>query len=321
MSNSPVNLCTPPPHRVAWSSLVCRSIAAWDQLVTNENDELICKDHPRSFLQKCHSLDDFLTHGGNTLMLWFFQRRSAFMSQRRMEKWSRDKLDDYVLLPALQGYVTRSDCFFVSHFWRTQDHPDPDGEYLRCHQAELKSQTWSYIWVDWSCMPQNQRSSSEAVYFQHCLRTMSGIIRNCGFTYFYPPFEPRLWILYEITEFLLTSSGGIATTPDIEPFLQHVTEMLETGVQATLVKHNYRCSYDHDRQYLTSWLELLVLLRRLDFDIEGIRRIMDHMIWFPLTQIQWYPGVELKRFEGILIVGGVTHTFTPFPRQVSTNSP
>jgi hypothetical protein len=324
MSNSPVNLCTPPSHHVAWSSLVSRSIAAWDQIVTNENDELIRKEHPRSFLQECHSLDDFLTHGGNTLMLWFFQRRSAFMSQRRMEKWSRDKLDDYVLLPILQGYVTRRDCFFVSHFWRTQDHPDPDGEYLRCHQAELKSQTWSYIWVDWSCMPQNQRSSSEAVYFQHCLRTMSGIIRNCGFTYFYPPFEPRLWILYEITEFLLTSYGGIATTPDIEPFLRHVTEMLETGVQATLVKHSYRCSYDHDRQYLTSWLELLVLLRRLDFDIEGIRRIMDNMTWFPLAQIQWYPGypgVKLNRFEGILIVGGVTHTFTPFPRQVSTNSP
>jgi hypothetical protein len=174
------------------------------------------------------------------------------MSQKRMEKWSRDRLDDYVLLPASPGYVERRDCFFVSHFWHTPDHPDPDGEYLRLHQAELESQTWSYIWVDWSCMPQNPRSSPEAVYFQRCLRTMSVIIRNCGFTYFYPPFEPRLWILYEITEDSLTCSGDIPPTPDIAPFLRHVTEMLEAGVQATLVEYSYRCSYDSDRQYLLS---------------------------------------------------------------------
>jgi hypothetical protein len=253
-------------------------------------------------------------------MLWFFQRRSAFMSQKRFQKWSRNRLEDYILLPASSGYVTRRDCFFVSHFWRTQDHPDPDGEYLRLHQAELKSQTWSYIWLDWSCMPQNQRSSPEAVYFQRCLRTMSGIIRNCGFIYFYPPFEPRLWILYEITEFVLTCSGGLPITSDIEPFLSHINEMLRTGVQATLVKHNYRCSHDRDRQYLTSWLELLVLLNRLDCNIEGIRKIMDHITWLNVQHTQWYSGIELNRFEGTLVVDGVTHTFTPFPRQVSARS-
>jgi hypothetical protein len=106
-----------------------------------------------------------------------------------------------------------------------------------------------------------------------------GIIRNCGFTYFYPPFEPRLWILYEITEYVLTCDGGIRKTSDIELFLQHIDEMLETGVQATLEKHSYRCSCDRDRQYLTSWLELLILLSRLHFDIGGVRRIMDNMTW------------------------------------------
>jgi hypothetical protein len=268
-------------------------------------------------LQKCHSLDDFLVQGGKPLMLWFFQRRSAFMSQKRMKKWSRDKLDDYVLLPALPGFVLRCDCFFVSHFWRTQDHPDPDGEYLRLHQAELESQTWSYIWVDWTCMPQSPRSLPEEAYFHRCLRTMSGIIRNCGFTYFYPPFEPRLWILYEITEYVLTCSEGIGMTSDIEPFLQHIDEMFETGVQATLAKHGYRCSYDRDRQYLTSWLELLVLLRRLHFSIDTIRNIMDHVTWFNILQTQYYPGAELNRFEGTLVVNGKLHTFTPFPRWVS----
>ena len=318
MSNSSeAPMCASPPHLVAWSSLVSRSITAWDDLAI---DKQTSKNLPRSMLQKCHSLDDFLIQSGKLFMLWFFQQRSAFMSQKRMEKWSRDKLDNYVLLPASRGFVSRRDCFFVSHFWRTQDHPDPDGEYLRLHQAELKSQTWSYIWVDWTCMPQSLRSFPEEVYFHRCLQTMSGIIRNCGFTYFYPPFEPRLWILYEITEFVLTSSGGIGMTSDIKPFLQHIDEMLETGVQATLAKHGYRCSYDRDKQYLTSWLELLVLFRRLHFNIGTIRDIMDHVTWFTIAETLWYSGVELKRFEGTLIVSGEMHTFTPFPRWVSAKT-
>jgi hypothetical protein len=170
-------------------------------------------------------------------------------------------------------------------------------------------------------MPQSPRSLPEKAYFNRCLRIMSGIIRNCGFIYFYPPFEPRLWILYEITEFVLTSFGGIRLTSDIEPYCRHIDEMLETSVQATLAKHGYCCSYDRDMQYLTSWLELLVLLNRLNFDIYNIRNIMDDMTWFNAVQVQWYPGVELKRFEGTLVVDGEMHLFTPFPRWVSVKNP
>jgi hypothetical protein len=288
MSDSSIaHTCALPPPLAAWRSLVSRSIAAWDDLATDE--QILGKDYPRSVLQECRTLDDFLAQAGKPLMIWFFQRRRSFMLQKCLKKclkkWSSDELDDYVLLPASHGFVMRSDSFFVSHFWRTQDHPDPDGEYLRLHQAELEPQTWSYIWIDWTCMPQSPRSSSEEAYFHHSLRTMSGIIRNCGFTYFYPPFEPRLWILYEIAEFVLTSSSGnVVDTPDIQVFRQHINEMLETGVRATLLKHGYRCSFDRDRQYLTSWLELLVLLKRLNFNIDDVRRIMDYMTWQNTTQ-------------------------------------
>ena len=166
-------------------------------------------------------------------------------------------------------------------------------------------------------MPQTPRSLLEEGYFYRCLNTMSGIIRNCGFIYFYPPFEPRLWILYEITQYVLTCSGGIGMTSDIEPFLQHIDEMLRIGVQATLAKYGYRCAYDRDRQYLIPWLELLVILSRLHFSIDFIRKIMDHTTWFHVTHTQTYSGVELNRFEGTLVVNGDMHTFTPFPRWVS----
>jgi len=306
-----VHSCALPPQLAGWRSLVQRSIATWEKVSTNR----LAGDTLAEF----HSLDYFFKsfHQGGYMMFWFFQQRDAFMSQRCMEKWSRDRLDDYVLLPAMPGFVTRNNSFFVSHFWRTRDDPDPGGEYLRLHQSQLKGQEWQYIWVDWTCMPQSPRSRREQAYFNTCLRTMSGIIRNCGFIYFYPPFEARLWILYEITEYVLTCDGGVASikTPDVEPFLDHVDEMLKVGVQTTLEKHGYRCSYDGDRQYLMSWLELIVLLKQLHFDTDFIRKIMDHLTWIK-TGVQLYSGVpvvHLQRFEGILVVDGKVHTFTPFP--------
>jgi hypothetical protein len=250
-----------------------------------------------------------------------------------MKKWSPDELDKYVLLSASRGFVLRHEFLFVSHPWRTRDHPDPSGGCLRLHQAQLAPLTWSYIWVDWSCMPQSPRSLPEQAYFDRCLGTTSVIIRNCAFTHFYPPFEPRVWILYEITEYLFTCTTTLQRTSDIATFLQHIEEMLETGVQATLTKYGYRCSYDRDSEYLTSWLEVLVLLKRLHFSIGFLREVMDNMTWLPNTRSQtWFAVREklegfddsvvvpdimvLRRFEGTLAINETEYRFTPLPRWV-----
>lgn len=308
-----------PTRDLAWSSLVSRSIAAWDDLIS---DGLVPEDLQKGLLSRHHSLDEFLAESPRLLTFWFFQRRDAFMSQNRFRKWSREVLDDYILIPATPGYVLRRNCFFVSHFWRKRENPDPDGQTLRLHQAQLKAQSWSYIWVDWTCMPQHPRSPPEERYFYHGLRTMPGIIRNAGFTYFYPPFKPRLWILYEIAEYHLTCRGSSPETPDIELFYRHINEMIECGVKKTLEKHHYQCYEDRDRQYLTSSLELLVLFRQLKIDIIAVRRIMDNMTWFRAGE-QFYPGLglELNIYEGSLVYLGDKHTFTPFPRWVSTSHP
>ncbi|PVH70013.1 hypothetical protein DL98DRAFT_564276 [Cadophora sp. DSE1049] len=271
---------------------------------------------PTFALQECSSLDDFLTQGCVPLTFWFFQTRAAFTSQKRMEKWSRDRLDDYILLPGLKNFVWRKDCFFVSHFWDSANHPDPDGTCLRLHQKELEPQSWAYIWVDWSCMPQEPRSVPEERFFRRSLETISAIIRNCGFTYFYPPFKPRLWILYEIAEYILTCDGGLAVTPDIALFLEHVDEMVATSVQATLEKYNYECSYDGDRNYLTAWLELLVILKRLPMDVDVVRLVMDGITWQVTAHTQTYPlaRMEIRKSEGLLVFDGREYNFTPFPQ-------
>ncbi|KAK2053225.1 hypothetical protein LY76DRAFT_650007 [Colletotrichum caudatum] len=288
---------------------------AWKEIRTDEDRAM-----PRltEFLKLWTSLDEFMQEAPKTLMFWFFQRREAFLSQRTMQKWSRDRLDDYVLLPAAPGFVLRTNCFFVSHFWQTKNDPDPDGNYLPLSQNDLRSQAWSYIWVDWTCIPQHPRSEREEAYFLRSLQTMPSIIRNSGFMWRYPLFEARLWILYEIAEYTLTAEGDFLITPDNKEFMDHIKEMLQFGVRPTLEKHGYRRSYERDEEFLTAWLEVLVLLRQLRIDIDSVRRLMDDLTWFSgadTTVLATLRGtIIFKRYEGVLILNGVPRTFTPFPR-------
>lgn len=299
----------------AWASLVHRSIEARKAIRTDNVPKAL------DILQDWTTLAEFLGEAPETVMFWFFQRRDAFLSQTTLQKWSRDRLDDYVLLPATPGFVLRSNCFFVSHFWQTRDDPDPDGTCLRLLQDELRSQPWSYIWVDWTCIPQDPRTDKEDAYFLRSLQTMPSIIRNSGFIWFYPPFEARLWILFEVAEYILTAEGDWPMTPDNKAFMDHILEMLQVGVRPVLEKYGYRCSYDRDKAFLTSWLEALVLVKRLDIDVYSIRRLMDALTWYPTVKstLLGTPGGDIRfcRYEGTLELNGVCHTFTPFPRWVS----
>lgn len=155
------------PSCVAWDSLVSRSVEAW--YPPYKPTHAMAEDFLRSYTD----LDDFLVKSGSmgTLTFWFFQRREAFLLQQIMTKWSRDRLDDYILLPALHGFVMRTECFFVSHYWQSQTDPDPGGKYLELVQRDLGLQSWSYAWVDWTCLPQHPRSDTEATYFRRALET------------------------------------------------------------------------------------------------------------------------------------------------------
>lgn len=171
-------------------------------------------------------------------------------------------------------------------------------------------------------MPQDPRNQEEEAYFLRSLATMSGIIRNCGFIWFYPPFEARMWILYEVAAYTLTCFESFEATPDIREFADHVQEMLRAGVRSVLEKYEYRCTYERDKAYLTSWLEVLVLLRRLGIGIAYTRRLLDGLTWSPMAKkisVQTADGsfLQLCRFEGNFTCSGECYTFTPFPKWVS----
>lgn len=270
-------------------------------------------------------LDDLLADSPYVSMFWFFQRREAFLSQRIMTGWDRDRLDDYVLLPAIPGFVTRGECYFISHFWRTEGHPDPAGMDLRLSQQQLQSDRWSYIWVDWSCLPQHPRSDTEETYFRQALNSMPAISSNCSFHWNYLPFQPRLWVLFEVAQYFLTTLP-ISSPPDhmfpddVRLFKCHIDEMEQHGVQPVLARYGYRASFDRDREYLTSWLDLLILLKRIRLDIFNVRALFDSMTcqpWEPrIISVTPSSVIELRRWEGVLVVRQEIHTFQPFPESV-----
>lgn len=107
-------------------------------------------------------------------------------------KWEPDRLEEYILLPVTPGFVNKQDCFFVSHYWRTPEHPDPNGEDFRLDCEDLDKLEWSYIWLDWTCMPQVPRSAAQNKYFRKMLARIPAVIRECGYTWRFPDFQPRL---------------------------------------------------------------------------------------------------------------------------------
>lgn len=59
--------------------------------------------------------------------------------------------------------------------------------------------------------------------------------------WWYPPFDARMWILFEVAEYTITCVLELMRTEDNEKSVDHVKEMREIGVRATLIKHRYKC--------------------------------------------------------------------------------
>lgn len=319
--------CALPPALVSFRSLKARSIAAWQTLKASSDYDYRPVEE---VLNSIATLDDLLNHHA---VFYFFLTRDAFLNADRMKKWNSDSLDDYILLIgcSVPLNVNRDDCIFVSHYWISSDDPDPNAEYLRKIQGDTRQTEWSYLWIDWSCVPQRPRSNPGANYSTRILRTVPFLVRNCSYMFFYPPFEPRLWILYETAEYMLTSINSMEVYRDNRTFVNHVQEMMKIGVRPVLEKYGYRCSVSRDRKLLTAWLEVLVTMRKLKLEPDSVvdmitkRHILDSIIWHAQTKagvllqaLTSGKTVELNVRKGYVEFEGQRHAFTPFPHIVAT---
>jgi len=301
----------PPSGNQMFRSLVERSIAVWDTInyvsLQIPKDEAISK-HAET-LRKLDSVEAFLENHIN--QCWFFQTREAFMKQSLFTKWDPNRLDDYVLLPVDYGFANNMDCFFISHYWRTPDHPDPDGEDLTLNRQDLVDLEWSYVWVDWTCLPQGPRNKLEQRYFKRMLRNIPMLVRDCAFSWRFPRFEPRAWVLFEVAEYILNHRQFV-NTDDIHTFVDHIGEMGHTGVKEVVKKYGYKCTNESDAKLVVGWLEILLILCKVVPDVGDRQMVFDELnrpFVGSLQLIHW--GLEIDKSKGIIKCNGETYEFTP----------
>ncbi|KAF9456600.1 hypothetical protein BDZ94DRAFT_1275255 [Collybia nuda] len=295
-----------------FQSLVDRSIEAWKSLNYVGRDQAEAITRWTRILRNIKSLEALLE---SSKLFWFFQLKESFVQQKLLGKWNSDSLDAYILLPLEHGFANNQDCFFISHYWNTPEHPDPQGHDMRLFLEDIGQTEWSYVWVDWTCMPQSPRTEAESYYFKNMLQFIPTLVRDCAFEWRFPSFAPRAWILFEIAEYVFTHSGGIAITEDITPFISHVIELVQEGVRPTLSKYGYTCTNNSDILYVIGWLEVLVILVKIFPDVGMRQQILDSLDTdnvgiFRLTPI----GLGIDKRRGIITEqDGTEHRFTPIP--------
>ncbi|KAJ6474841.1 hypothetical protein C8R45DRAFT_1160025 [Mycena sanguinolenta] len=298
---------------LCFESLVNRSITAWATINFVTDDYSTALENHSSRLRRFGSIEDVL----RCREYWFFQLRSSFMIQDRFFKFDLSGLDQYILLPIDYGWANNRNCYFISHYWRSPSHPDPDGTDLRLIQQDLVSDPlWSYIWVDWTCMPQvgvdGNRTPLEKYYFGMMLQCIPMLVRDCAFEWRFPAWEPRAWILYEMAEYVLGHLEYV-TTEDSRPFLFHIQEMVLLGVHPVLHKYKYRCTHASDLDLVTGRLELLVILAKIFPDDISTRQGLLDLLDKPAngTVSNLALGVEINKTDGTVRYQGQVHRFTP----------
>lgn len=293
-----------------FQALVKRSIKSWHSLnYVGWQDQVGDIAECTKILGSLTSLESLLQNG----KFWFFQHRESFTQQTFMMKWNPDHLDAYVLFPRIDGFVNKQDCFFISHYWRTPQHPDPEGQDMRDFLHDLRQLEWSYIWVDWTCLPQPPRSEIQKAYFKRMLQFIPILIRECAMEWRFPAFEPRAWVLFETAEYLLTHLGPLTVTEDIVPFFSHTVEMSNEGVRAVISKYGYVCTNSSDLTLIIGWLELLIILTRVIPNVSTRRDILD---WIDKEEVGSYTlfdegRIEVDKSKGIISCNGTKFEFTP----------
>ena len=312
-SSAPQYAAQGPSNAPRWfRDLVERSITAWNALSYAGDPKLkdlhfqVLSETLRGF----ESIDDLLR---SEIVFCFFQRREFFFWQDRFLKWNPIHLEhNYVLLPVGYGFINKRDCYYVSHFWRTKEHPDPQGEDFEIVAGHLAIESWEYVWVDWTCLPQSPRSNSQTEYATKMLQRTSILMRSCAFEWTYPLLvEPRLWILVEVAQHMLTGNG-FATTSQIGLVSNDVLAMETEGVRQVIRRRGYQCSIPGDYRLLVGWLELLVIASKLVPDVFLKRSLLDSLDASIVSNWNDHAtGIEVNKATGIVSYGKQVYRFAP----------
>lgn len=268
-----------------------------------------------AFLKSLQSLDQLLTAKENPV--WFFQHRESFLQQTTFQKWDPNSLGRYIVLPMEGGFANQEDCIFISHYWRTPQHPDPEGVDLQHLHQLLFDGFWatsSYFWVDWTCLPQSQRTANQRQYFSRALKSVSRLIRDCSFVAQFPEYESRLWILFEVATYILNRNDAVGF-PCTDPFEQHLLQMKGDGVRSVVNKYHYRCTNSGESEWVITCLEILLALYKAVPSLHTRQQIFNAIDNAAVRLcVHQEAGVEVDKERGTIKVNGeVVLQFNPMP--------
>ncbi|KAH7303546.1 hypothetical protein B0I35DRAFT_485120 [Stachybotrys elegans] len=306
----------------SFESLIERSIKILPRGGTSATREAVSKH--TAFLKGLKSLDELLAN--KEAPFWFFQRRESFMQQTTFQKWDANWLGRYVLIPIEGGFANPEDCIFVSHYWQTPSHPDPEGRDLRQLQELLRDGFWSksaFFWVDWTCLPQRSatapRTPEQQQYFRQALASISRLVRDCSFLAHFTEFRPRLWVLFEVAAFTFNRAEPVGL-PCTDFFKKHLLQMKGNDVRLVLDKYNYACTNNADRNWVITQLEILLALRKTVPSIHTRRQILNAI---DTSTIRYCAHEEVRvqvdKERGTLIAGESTYQFNPLPVEDSAS--
>ncbi|KAK6541495.1 hypothetical protein TWF694_007304 [Orbilia ellipsospora] len=305
----------------SFESLIDRSVAILPQLGVGSPTTKQAIDKHIAFLKNLKSIDELLIAKDNPV--WFFQSRESFMQQTIFQRWDPNLLERYVLLPMEGGVANSEDCIFISHFWQTQPHPDPDGKDLRQLQQLLTEGFWSkasLVWIDWTCLPQWERTAPQQQYFSRALWSIPKLVRDCAFVAQFSEFQPRLWVLFEVAAFTFNRAEPVGL-PCTDTFQNHLQQMRADGVRLILDKYQYKCTNKSDREWVINSLEILIALRKAVPSIHTRRQILDAIDNAAVRSCTHQEaGVEIDKERGTLKLNGtVIFQFNPLPTEESAS--
>jgi hypothetical protein len=224
-----------PAAPTAFQSLVERSITAWNSLNYVGVDQANVTRKNTERLKSLSSLETLLEDA----QFWFFQLKESFIQQQLLMKWHPLRLEEYILLPIDNEFVNCQDCFFVSHYWHTREHPDPEGHDMCLFREDLvRRMVLRLGGLDMHAAGSAERRAEHLLQENAPLHSHACAgLRLCMEV---PRLRPRAWT---VAEYTLNHTEYIITA-DMQIFVSHVEEMFQEGVrrfQTRIHLHKRRC--------------------------------------------------------------------------------
>lgn len=217
-----------------------------------------------------------------TNILVFFVRKEAILKMKRFIVWEEMNFNDFILIPLDSLFINNHDCQFFSHFWRTKNHPDPDGYDLELLKQHLRQdKITKYVWIDYCCIPQHLDHEIKQRYFEYILTRIPVLIQECSFNFFYieNDVRNRVWIFYEMMLYNLIHVKKLPITEDNEKYYNFMLKFLSENnlLEDFFVRNDFKTASEDDLTYIIKYLTIFMKLGSIIDDIAQIHELLDNL--------------------------------------------